>query len=254
LGAHVDTRPTASFLDGSFDGYRLVFAETPSNPGLDVCDIREVARAAKAVGALFAVDNTTATALGQRPLELGADVVICADTKAVNGHSDALLGHVATRDGALMARLRDWRKFSGSIPCPFGAWLVYRGLETIEVRFDRMCTTAAVIAKRLAEHKKVTAVRFPGLEHDPAHAIAARQMSRFGFLISLTLPDAAAAERFIDSCPLIQSSTSFGGVRTSAERRARWGDQVAEGFVRLAIGIEPVEPLWSAMEAALAAA
>jgi cystathionine gamma-lyase len=114
-----------------------------------------------------------------------------------------------------------------------------------------MCASAATIAERLAEHRKVAAIRFPGLTSDPAHAIASRQMSRFGFLISLTLADKESAERFIDACPCIQPSTSFGGVRTSAERRARWGDAVAEGFIRLSVGVEPTEPLWSAIEEAL---
>jgi len=251
LGAVVETRPTAKFLEGGFDGYRLVLAETPSNPGLDVCDIAAVARAAKAAGAIFGVDNTTMTALGQRPLALGADFVLCADTKAINGHSDTLMGHVATRDGALMARIKDWRKFSGAIPGPFEAWLVYRGLETLEVRLARMVATAGVVAERLAEHKKVLALRYPGLKSDPAHSIAKQQMSSFGFMISLTLKDAAQAERFIGDCPFIQASTSFGGVRTSAERRFRWGDAVPEGFVRLSVGIEPLEPLWAAMDATL---
>ena len=247
LGARIETRATANFLEGGFSGFKLVLVETPSNPGLDVCDIAAAARAAKQAGALLAIDNTTMTPLGQQPLALGADAVICADTKAVNGHSDTLMGHVATRDGALAARIRDWRKFSGSIPGPFEAWLVHRGMETLEVRFARMCSSAAVIAERLAASKKLVALRFPGLPNDPAHAIARRQMSTFGSLISLTLRDQIAADRFIESCPLIQPSTSFGGVRTCAERRARWGDAVPEGFVRLSIGLEPLEVLWRAI-------
>ena len=252
LGAVIEERPTATFLDGGLSGFKLVVMETPSNPGLDVCDIAAAARLAGAAGALLAVDNTTMTPLGQRPLDLGADAVICADTKAINGHSDALMGHVATRNGALITRLRDWRKFSGTIAGPFEAWLVHRGLETLEVRFARMCASAAVIAERLAQSKKVVALRFPGLPQDPAHQIAKRQMATFGSLISLTLRDQIAAERFIETCPLIQPSTSFGGVRTCAERRARWGDAVPEGFIRLSIGLEPVEVLWRAMAEALA--
>ena len=206
--------------------------ETPTNPALDVCDLRAAAELAKAAGATLSVDNTTMTALGQRPLELGADIVVCAGTKAVNGHSDTLLGHVASRHGDVMTRLMEWRKASGTIASPFDAWLVYRGLETLELRFQRMCASAAVIAERLQGHECVLAVRYPGLKGDPAHAIAARQMATFGSMISLTLRDTAAAERFIAECPYIQASTSFGGVRTSAERRARWGDSVADGFVR----------------------
>lgn len=251
LGVNVDTRPTATFLDGGFDGYRLVHIETPSNPGLDVCDLRAAAAQAKAAGSILSVDNTTMTALGQRPLELGADIVVCSDTKAVSGHSDVLMGHVATRRGDLMERFAAWRKFSGTIAGPFEAWLVYRGLETLEVRFARMCETARAVANLLALHPKVKAVRYPGLRQDPAHAIAARQMQTFGSMISFTLADGPSAERFIDACPLVQPSTSFGGVRTCAERRIRWGDSVPEGFIRLSVGLEPTETLCRAIESAL---
>jgi cystathionine gamma-lyase len=251
LGVNIELRPTATFLDGGFAGFRLVHIETPCNPGLDVCDIRAVADLAKAAGAMVSVDNTTMTPLGQRPLELGADIVICAGTKALNGHSDALMGYVATRHGKVMARIKDWRKYAGAIPGPFDAWLVYRGLETLEVRLARMCATAGVIAERLVGHECVLSVRYPGLKSDPAHAIAARQMLNFGSMIALTLRDGAAAERFIAECPYIQASTSFGGVRTSAERRARWGDSVPDGFIRLSIGLEPAETLWGAIDAAL---
>lgn len=251
LGVSVETRATAEFLHGGFEGYRLVLIETPSNPGLDVCDIAAAAVLAKRAGALLVVDNTTMTPLGQRPLALGADVVVCSDTKAINGHSDVLMGHVASNDSSVMARVRDWRKFAGAIPSPFEAWLVYRGLETLEVRFSRMCATAEVIAPRLAAHKSVKAMRFPGLASDPSHEIARRQMSGFGSMMSLTLKDGPTAEAFINGCAYLQPSTSFGGVRSCAERRARWGDNVADGFVRLSIGLEPAEVLWAAMDEAL---
>jgi cystathionine gamma-lyase len=251
LGIEVDLRPTASFGDGGFDGYRLVFVETPSNPMLDLCDIASIAQAAHAVGALVVADNTTMTPFGQRPLDLGADIVVAADTKAPNGHSDVLFGHVASRRPEIAAALREWRKLSGAIPGPFEAWLVHRGLETLEVRFDRMCGSAGVLAMRLKEHKAVASIRYPGLECDPGHNLARAQMQRFGFLIGLTLADEATAERFIDGCALIQPATSFGGVHTAAERRARWGDAVAPGFVRLSVGCEPVEDLWKAIAASL---
>lgn len=251
LGITIDTRPTASFLDGGFAGYRLVFVESPANPSLDICDIAAVAAAAHAAGAIVVADNTTMTPYGQRPLDLGADVVVAADTKAPNGHSDALFGHVASRDPDILSAVADWRKLAGGIPGPFEAWLVHRGLETLDVRFDRMCGSAEILARRLSGHKAVRSVRFPGLEGDPSHRLALAQMDRFGFLIGLTLASEAAAEDFIDHCALIQPATSFGGVHTSGERRARWGDAVAPGFVRLSIGCEPVEELWRAMEASL---
>lgn len=254
MGVSIDTRPTSTFLDGGFDGYRLVFVETPSNPGLDICDIAAVAKAAHAAGATVVADNTTMTPYGQRPLDLGADIVVAADTKAPNGHSDALFGHVASRNAEIMAAVADWRKLSGSIPGPFEAWLVHRGLETLEVRFDRMCSSAETIARRLKEHRAIQSVRFPGLPDDPSHNLARAQMDRFGFLVGLTLPNAETAEAFINGCNLIQPATSFGGVHTAAERRARWGDAVAPGYVRLSVGCEPVEELWKAIEAALTGA
>jgi len=196
-------------------------------------------------------DNTTMTPYGQRVLDLGADVVVSADTKAVNGHSDALFGHVASADAEVMAALAEWRKLAGAIPGPFEAWLVHRGLETLHVRFERMCDTAEFLAPKLAAHQAVTAIRYPGLPGDPSHALAGAQMQRFGFLIGLTLASADAAERFIDGCRLIQAATSFGGVHSSAERRARWGDAVEPGFVRLSVGCEPAQELWAAIEDAL---
>lgn len=254
MGVVADYRPTVRMAEGGFDGYRLVYVETPSNPTLDLCDIATIAAAAHGAGAIVVADNTTMTPYGQRPLDLGADIVVAADTKAPNGHSDTLFGHVASRVPEHVAAVREWRKLAGAIPGPFEAWLVHRGLETLEVRFDRMCNSARVIAARLAEHPAVASVRYPGLPGDPSHALARSQMQRFGFLIGVTLGSERKAEGFIDTCPLIQPATSFGGVHTSAERRARWGDAVDPGFVRLSVGCEPVEPLWEAIAGALEAA
>ncbi len=251
FGVEIETRPTSRFLDGGFDGFRLVFVETPANPGLDLCDIAAVSKAAHAAGAVVVADNTTMTPFGQRPLDLGADIVVAADTKAPNGHSDVLFGHVGSRDPKIMEAVAAWRKLSGGIPGPFEAWLVHRGLETLELRFDRMCTTAETIAPRIADHPAIHHVRYPGLPGDPAHNLARTQMLRFGTLIGLTLENETIAERFIDGCNLLQPATSFGGLHSSAERRARWGDAVAPGFVRLSVGCEPAEELWKAMKASL---
>ena len=252
LGVAVETRPTAGFAKGGFDGFRAVLIETPSNPGLDLVDLAEVTDAVRAAGGISIVDNTTMTAFGQRPLDLGADILVAADTKAPGGHSDLLMGHVATRAPEVLAAMRDWRTLSGSIPGPFEAWLLHRSLETLELRFDRMCTTAEILAAHLDAHPAVRDLRFPGLLTHPDHALAARQMRRMGFLIGFTLDSAEAAERFIAACPLIEPATSFGGVHTTAERRARWGDDVAPGFVRLSVGTEPAAALVEAMVAALA--
>jgi cystathionine gamma-lyase len=251
LGIVIESCRTIDFGDKDLDGYRLVWVETPSNPGLDLCDISRVVSAAKRSGAKVIIDNTTMTPLGQRPLDLGADAVISSDTKAVAGHSDVLMGHVASRDTALMAGVREWRKLSGAISGPFEAWLVHRGLETLEVRFDRMCTTAGIIAERLRTNPKITLVRYPGLADHPSHRTAKEQMKRFGSVIGATFASKDAAEHFITTARFVRASTSFGGVHTSAERRARWGDQVAEGFVRLSIGCEPTEALWSDVQSAL---
>lgn len=244
--------PTLAMGQADFTDAGVVFLETPSNPGLEVCDIAAIAARAHAAGAKVIVDNTTLTAVLQQPLDLGADVVVAADTKAPGGHSDVLFGHVATRDSAIMARLRDWRKLSGAVPGAFEAWLVHRGIETLEVRLSRMCASAQVIAERLAVHPKVQALRYPGLSGDASHALMARQARGFGFLIGATLADADTAERFLERCPFLARATSFGATHSAGERRARWGDAVAPGFLRLSIGVEPVEALWAGMAEALA--
>jgi cystathionine gamma-lyase len=251
MGVVVDQVATVDTAARALDGYRLVWVETPSNPGLDLADIAAIARKAKTAKAVLVVDNTTMTPLGQRPLDLGADLVVSADTKALNGHSDLLFGHVSSRDADIIAAVRDWRRVAGAIPGPFEAWLVHRGLETLEIRNSRMCANAQLLAERLNAHPKVASVQYPGLASHPAHALARTQMTNGGSLVALTLADREAAERFIGHCDLMRESTSFGGVHTSAERRARWGDAVAEGFIRVSVGCEPGEVLWRAIERAL---
>lgn len=253
MGIQMDTCPTALVHQRKLDGYKLVMLETPSNPGLEIADIRAVATRAKAAGALLVVDNTTMTPLGQRPLDLGADAVVSADTKALNGHSDVLFGHVSSRNTGFITAVRDWRRVAGAVPGPFEAWLVLRGLETLEVRYARMSDSARLIAQRLAAHRKVVSVQYPGLPTHPARSVVKAQMRSGGTLIALTLRDAEAAERFINGCQFLRAATSFGGVHSSAERRKRWGDAVPEGFVRLSIGCEPTEALWGDLEQALEA-
>jgi cystathionine gamma-lyase len=251
MNVAVDLCPTVGMSKRALDGYKLVWVETPSNPGLDLADIATLARNAHAAGALVAVDNTTMTPLGQRPLDLGADLLVSADTKALNGHSDVLFGHVSSRDSQLMAAVRDWRKIAGAVPGPHEAWLVHRGLDTLEVRYSRMCANALALARMFGGHPKVVEVRYPGLPSHPAHALAQQQMLTGGSLVALTLPDKASAERFIEECAFIRASTSFGGVHTSAERRARWGDSVPDGFIRVSVGCEPTEVLVREVEHAL---
>lgn len=250
-GVCVKTCPSADYDRQDFTGFRLVWIETPSNPGLDICDIRKAVAKGREAGATVIVDNTTPTPLGQRPLDLGADAVVSSDTKTINGHSDVVFGHVASRNPELIAAVRDWRKLCGAIPGPFESWLVHRGLETLELRFERMCNSAETLAARLAEHPKVQQVKFPGLASHPGHAVAKSQMLRFAMIVGVTLSDKVAAEKFINQCKFIRPTTSFGGVHSSAERRARWGDKVPEGFVRLSVGCEPLEELWKEMKSAL---
>ena len=251
LGVKVTQLPTNAFATADFTGANVVYIETPSNPGLDLCDIAETAARAHQAGAVVIVDNSTMTPLLQRPLDLGADIVVAADTKAPAGHSDVLFGHVATRNPALLKRMNDWRRISGSVPGSFEAYLVHRGIETLELRLARMCASAALIAQRLLPHPKVANLRYPGLPTDPSHQIALKQMSGFGYLMTFDLGSESAAETFLTACPYIAQTTSFGGTHTAGERRARWGDQVTPGFIRLSIGCEPTEPLWQAINDAL---
>lgn len=253
IGVRVRTCPTAALEREPLEGVKLVWAETPSNPGLDLADLRAVAQRAHAAGALLVADNTTMTPLGQRPLELGADAVVSSDTKALNGHSDVLFGHVASRNADLLAGVRDWRRICGAVPGAFEAWLVQRGLETLELRLARMCENALALARQLEQHPKVQSVRYPGLPSHPAHALARAQMRHFGGLIGITLADAQAAERFIAACRYVRPATSFGGVHSSAERRARWGEAVAPGYVRFSAGCEPRGVLLKDVEQALEA-
>ncbi|MGW4074781.1 cystathionine gamma-lyase [Streptomyces asiaticus] len=233
-------------LDALGQRTKLLWLETPSNPGLDVCDIRRLAEAAHARGALVAVDNTLATPLGQRPLELGADFAVASGTKALTGHGDVLLGYVTCRDPRLAAEVRAWRKTVGAIPGPMEAWLAHRSLATLQLRVDRQAATALALAEALRDRPEVTGLRHPGLPTDPSHRVAAGQMrgGRFGCVVSFTLPDKDHAERFLTALRLVDDATSFGGVRSTAERRGRWGgDAVPEGFIRFSVGAEDADDL-----------
>ncbi|MEV7414365.1 cystathionine gamma-lyase [Streptomyces sp. NPDC089919] len=255
-GVRVRTAPTAD--DGQLhhlDGARLLWLETPSNPGLDVCDVRRLAEAAHRAGALVAVDNTLATPLGQRPLALGADFAVASGTKGLTGHGDLLLGYVVCRDPALAAQVRSWRKIVGAIPGPMEAWLAHRSLATIALRNHRQWANALAVAEALAGRDEVRGLRYPGLPEDPSHKIAARQMQGFGGVVSFTLPDRAHAERFLAAARLVEDATSFGGVRSTAERRGRWGgDAVPEGFIRFSAGVEDTDDLVADVLRALDAA
>jgi cystathionine gamma-lyase len=252
-GVEVVTAPTANEAQRALlDGATLLWLESPTNPELDVCDIASLCASAHAAGALVAVDNTTATALGQRPLALGADFAVVSDTKAMTGHADVVLGHVACRNAEWADKVRTYRTRMGAIPGPMEVWLAHRSLGTLSVRLERQCASAIHMAHMLARHPKVQRVRYPGLPTDAAYATAVRQMTMFGPVIGFELADRGAAERFFAASTLVTEATSFGGIHTSAERRARWGaDAVGEGFIRLSIGLEDVRDLERDFAAAL---
>jgi cystathionine gamma-lyase len=230
---------------------RLVLMETPANPGLDVCDIAAVAAIGRAAGALVAVDNTTATPLGQQPLSLGADVVVASGTKALAGHSDLLLGYIATRNEELLAGLRQWRDQTGAIPGAFDAWLAHRSLATLDVRLSRQSANAAAVAAMLTSREDVARVRWPGLPGDPSHAVAVRQMRRMPGVVGFDLGSAQRVVAFLEGSRLVGAATSFGGLHTTADRRAQWGDSVTDGFVRLSCGIEDTDDLLADIGSAL---
>ena len=214
-----------------------------------MCDLAAVTAAVHAVGALVAVDNTTATVLGKRSLSLRTDFPVSSDTKATTGHADLLLGHVSVRDTDLLAGLTAWRTQVGAIPGPMETWLAHRSLAILDVRLQRKCGTALRIATTLRDHPgradpplpRPTAT--PGLPFDSAHEQAARQMTLFGPVVSFTLADQATAERWLDAVRLVLPATSPAGsnnrVHTTAEQQARCGgDVVHPGFVRLSVGME----------------
>lgn len=235
-GLTVDLIATKDVSNADVSAYDLVWLETPSNPGLNTCDIEAVAKRVKATGGLLIVDNTTLTPLLQDPLSLGADITVCADTKAMSGHADVLFGHLATKDEALFERAQSWRRLSGSIAGPWEAFLVHRGLMTLELRLGRMCSNAVALQAAIdVGRSPLQSLTYPGI----------------GFVMGLTFDTAGTAERFIDTCPLLLPATSFGGVHSSAERRARWGDDVSEGYVRLSVGCEPEDVFIEAILQAL---
>ncbi|MFG2718695.1 cystathionine gamma-lyase [Streptomyces sp. NPDC048416] len=252
-GIEVRTAPTAGEAQlAHLDGAKLLWIETPSNPGLDVCDVRRLADAAHEVGALVAVDNTLATPLGQRPLDLGADFAVASGTKGLTGHGDLLLGYVVCRDPDLAARVRTWRKVVGAIPGPMEAWLAHRSLATLHLRAERQAANALALAEALAGRDEVKGLRYPGLPSDPSYRLASAQMQRFGCVVSFDLPDRAFAERFLEALRLVDDATSFGSVRSTAERRGRWGgDAVGEGFIRFSVGAEDAPDLIADVQRAL---
>ena len=212
-------------------GATLVWIETPSNPALDVCDIAAVAGAAHAAGARLVVDNTLATPLGQRPLDLGADAAMYSATKALSGHSDLVLGAVSVRDPDWAAALRAYRWQGGAIAGPFEAWLLHRSLATLALRLERQSANSLALARFLRERPDVSDVRHPGLEDHPQHALAAKQMRLAGPLVGFTLDGAERAQRFLgraaSSSPRRRASAACTRPPSGARAGARTTSQTA---------------------------
>jgi len=246
----------AAHLDESV---RLVWLETPSNPLLNVIDVRRAAEAAHAVGALLVVDNTFATPYLQQPLTLGADVVVHSTTKYIGGHSDTVGGFVATNDDALAERLYFLQKSLGAVPGPFDSWLVLRGIKTLAVRMRQHSENARQVAAFLEGHDAVERVLYPGLASHPGHETARRQMRDFGGMVSFLVESEAEAVELVARTHLFQLAESLGGVESLIEHPARMTHAstasspfaAPANLVRLSVGIESAPDLIADLEAAL---
>ena len=236
----VDVVDTQSVID-AMKGAAFLWLESPTNPGLDVADLTAIISAAKKLGIGVGVDNTFATPLVQRPLAMGADIVMHSVTKFLSGHSDLLMGSLSTNDPALLKRLQDLRSFNGSIPGPFETWLALRGLRTFPLRFNKSQASAKTLVEKLKAHPKISRVRYPG----------------FGAIISFEVYGTAEqTQKICESSSLIAHATSLGGVESLWERRRRWPMEslsVPEQLIRLSVGCEHVDDIWDDINQALTA-
>lgn len=238
---------------------RMVWIETPTNPLMKIVDIAQVSRLAREAGALSVVDSTFATPYLQRPLDLGADLVLHSSTKYLGGHSDVVGGVVATRSGELAERLRFLQNAAGAVPSPFDCWLVLRGLRTLAVRMDRATANASLIAAWLVRRPQVERVLYPGLPEHPQRPLVERQMRMPGAMLSFVLSEGeAAARRFVESTRLFTLAESLGAVESLIELPAAMTHlsvadsplAVPPGLVRLSVGIEAADDLVADLEAA----
>jgi cystathionine gamma-synthase len=238
---------------------RIVWLETPTNPLLNIVDIKAAAEAAHEVGAMVVVDNTFATPYLQRPLELGADIVVHSTTKYLGGHSDVVGGFAATNDPTVAERLYFLQKSLGAVPGPFDSWLVLRGLKTLAIRMRQHSENARKIADYLTTHQTVETVLYPGLPGHPGHEIAKRQMDDFGGMISFLVESEEAAVELVARTKIWALAESLGGVESLIEHPARMTHaSTAESsfaappnLVRLSVGIESVGDLIEDLEQAL---
>jgi cystathionine gamma-synthase len=247
LGDHLDERT------------RIVWLESPTNPLLNVIDIEQAARAAHELGAIVVVDNTFATPYLQRPLELGADIVLHSTTKYLGGHSDVIGGFAATNDPTIAERLYFLQKSLGAVPGPFDSWLVLRGIKTLALRMERHSENARRVAEYLAAHDSVEKVLYPGLPDHPGHEIAKRQMKDFGGMVSFLAASEEEAIELVGRTKIWRLAESLGGVESLIEHPAKMTHAstadspfpVPSNLIRLSVGIESVDDLISDLEAAL---
>ncbi|MDE3025373.1 MAG: cystathionine gamma-synthase [Acidobacteriota bacterium] len=257
---YVPAAEFANLSDHLDDDTRIVWIESPSNPMLNVVDIRAAADAAHAAGAILVVDNTFATPYLQRPLELGADIVVHSTTKYLGGHSDVIGGFAATNDHTIAERLFFLQKSLGAVPGPFDCWLVLRGIKTLALRMQRHCENATAVAVWLDRRPDVEQVYYPGLPTHPGHAIAARQMRDFGGMVSFLAASPASAAEIVGRTKLFQLAESLGGVESLIEVPARMTHAATAtapfaappNLIRLSVGIEAAEDLIEDLEFALA--
>lgn len=256
----VDLTDLSAVRDALDERPKLIWAETPSNPYLRITDIAALADLAHAHGALVVVDNTFATPALQRPLSLGADVVVHSTTKYLGGHSDVVGGAVVLLDDGLAEQVKFLQFAAGAVSGPLDAWLTTRGIKTLAVRMQRHGENALALAQRLVEHPAVTRVHYPGLPDHPGHEIAVRQSSGFGGMLTIELADGPAARRFAESTRLFTLAESLGGVESLVNHPASMTHasvrgtplEVTESIVRLSVGLESVGDLVADVEAALA--
>ena len=239
-------------------GAQMLYLESPINPLLEVVDLPTVIRAGKAAGCGVAVDNTLATPLLQKPLTLGADIVIHSVTKYLSGHSDLILGSLSTTDPELYARLEQSRRFGGAIAGPFEVWIALRGIRTFAIRMQRSQENALELATRLSKDGRIAKVRYPGLPTDPYNLISKSFMKGFGAMISFDVKGTVdQVDLMCNSSRLITNATSLGGVESIWERRRSWATEsklVPENLIRFSVGIENVDDLWADIEHAFTAA
>ena len=241
------------------DNTRIVWVESPSNPLLNIVDIRAAAEAAHEVGAILIVDNTFATPYLQRPLDLGADIVVHSTTKYLGGHSDTIGGFVATNDPTIAERLYFLQKSLGAVPGPFDSWLILRGIKTLAVRMRQHCDNAMAVAVWLERHGNVERVLYPGLPSHPHHTLAAKQMHDFGGMVSFLAASEQEAIALAGRTKLFQLAESLGGVESLIEVPAKMTHAstatspfaAPPNLVRLSVGIESVADLIADLEHAL---